>query len=126
MKSAAELAQLAGWLAQTDIGLLELRGPEGAVRLDNPRSSGQGLGAMPRTAVAAPSVGVFLHGHPLDGAALVRAGERVSQGQPLGLLRIGPLLLPVAAPRDGVVAAVVVADGAAVGWGATLVELHAP
>jgi acetyl-CoA carboxylase biotin carboxyl carrier protein len=122
MKIAAELDQLAVWLAETDIALLELRGPDGTVRLDNSRAM---VEAKPRTAITAPSVGVFLHGHPLDGTPLVRVGQRVRAGQPVGLLRIGPLLLPVAAPRDGVVAAVCAADGAAAGWGMALVELHA-
>jgi len=124
MKTPAELEQLTAWLAETDIGLLELRMPGGTVRLDNPRATARA--AAPGMVVAASSVGVFLHGHPLAEAPLVRTGERVRAGQPVGLLRIGPLLLPVAAPRDGVVAAVHAADGAAVGYGTTLVELHAP
>ncbi|VTU23586.1 acetyl-CoA carboxylase, biotin carboxyl carrier protein [Variovorax sp. SRS16] len=124
MKTPAELEQLTAWLAQTDIGLLELRMPGGTVRLDNPRPAARAT--APGTAIAAPSVGVFLHGHPLAEGPLVRAGECVRAGQPVGLLRIGPLLLPVAAPRDGVVAAMRAADGTLVGYGTALVELQAP
>ncbi|VTU31804.1 acetyl-CoA carboxylase biotin carboxyl carrier protein [Variovorax sp. PBL-E5] len=124
MKTPAELEQLTAWLAQTDIGLLELRMPGGTVRLDNPRATARAV--APGTVIAASSVGVFLHAHPLAEAPLVRAGERVRAGQPVGLLRIGPLLLPVAALRDGVVAAMRAADGTPVGYGTALVELQAP
>lgn len=123
MKTPAELEQLRAWLAETDIGLLELRMPGGTVRLDNPRRGARA--ASPGTPIAAPSVGVFLRGHPLADAPLARVGERVRAGQAVGLLRIGPLLLPVAAPRDGVVAAVLAADGAPVGYGCALIELQA-
>jgi acetyl-CoA carboxylase biotin carboxyl carrier protein len=54
----------------------------------------------------------------------VRPGARVQAGQTLGLLRIGVLLLPVTASRAGTVAAVRVEDGATVGYGAALVDLH--
>ena len=47
-----------------------------------------------------------------------------SAGQAVGLLQIGPLLLPVTAPLAGVVAAVLAAEGHAVGYGTALVELQ--
>jgi acetyl-CoA carboxylase biotin carboxyl carrier protein len=122
MKTPAELEQLTAWLAETDIARLELRMPGGTVQLDNPRIAVRPAG--PGAPIAAPSVGVFLRGHPLAEAPLVRVGERVRAGQPVGLLRIGPLLLPVPAPRDGVVAAVHAADGMPVGYGAVLIDLQ--
>lgn len=136
MRTPEQLQQLAAWLAGTDIALLELRTPEGTLRLGRQgASSGEIVqldageegeeGAAPAPAVAAASsVGQFLHRHPLHAAPLVRIGERVPAGQLLGLLRIGPLLLPVHAPRDGVVAAMRVAAGQAVGYGTALVELQ--
>jgi acetyl-CoA carboxylase biotin carboxyl carrier protein len=69
-------------------------------------------------------LGVFLHAHPCATAPFVRPGARVQAGQTLGLLRIGVLLLPVTASRAGTVAAVRVEDGATVGYGAALVDLH--
>lgn len=134
MRTPEQLQQLATWLAGTDIALLELRTPEGTLRLGRQgASSGEivqraagAAGAAPAPAVAAASsVGLFLHSHPLHAAPLVRIGERVPAGQLLGLLQIGPLLLPVHAPLDGVVAAMRVAAGQAVGYGAALVELQA-
>ncbi len=136
MKTSEQLQQLAAWLAGTDIGLLELRMPDGVVRLGRNRAApheivqldaddGGAAPVAPTATATASSVGVFLHGHPLNAAPLVRVGERVAAGQPTGLLQIGPLLLPVLAPKDGVVAAVFVAHGHSVGYGTPLVELHA-
>ena len=133
MKSPAQVQQLAAWLAATDIGLLELRTPEGVLRLGRAAEPGSGfvqLGAQdedsPAACVAAaPSVGVFLHAHPLHAQPLARPGERVSVGQPVGLMKIGPLLLPVHAPQSGVPIAFLMPDGETVGWGTLLVELQA-
>ena len=137
MKTADQLQQLAAWLADTDIGLLELRTPEGMVRLGRSRAPSRAIvqldvdgdGSAPAPAAdtataVASSAGVFLHSHPLHPAPLARVGERVSAGQPVGLLQIGPLLLPVAAPLAGVIAAVCVAAGCTVGYGTALVELQ--
>ena len=124
--------QLADWLAATDIGRLELRGPGQAIRLQR---DGAGivvtLGApehpqrcVPGVAATAASVGVFLHRHPLHQTALAETGATVACGQVVGLLQIGALLLPVTSPCDGVVAGTLVAHGAAVGYGTRLVELQ--
>src|SRR5436190_15533967 len=104
MPTAEQLRQMAAWLAGTDIGLLELRTPHGTVRLGrngtpageivqlNQPARDEEAGPGPAPAVAtAPSVGVFLHAHPLHDALMVRPGERVAAGQDLGLLQIGPL-----------------------------------
>lgn len=140
----AELQQLAAWLAGTDIGLLELRTAQGHVRL---RRDGAAPGnyvleqlqghagapvpvsvaasAVPATSPAvASSVGVFLHHHPLRGTPLAPPGAGVQAGQTVGLLQIGALLLPVAAPQAGVVASMLAAHGSLVGYGTALVELH--
>ena len=128
-----DIRQLSTWLAATDIELLELRGPdhqlclrrEGAqVVVVTPQETADEH-AGPPLSVSASSVGVFLHGHPLGRAALVRAGERVSAGQVLGLLKIGALLLPVEAPQDGIVQQPLAADGATVGFGTPLFEMSA-
>lgn len=139
------VADIAAWLAATDIECLELVGPGGSLRL---RRGGpdeaSGLGApgaateartenpetrhagRDREVVPSPGVGVFLHAHPLRDDPLVRPGDRVAAGQALGLLRIGCLLVPVVAPRSGIVQAVPAADGALVGFGDPLVELSHP
>ena len=134
MPTAEQLQQMAAWLAGTDIGLLELRTPRGTVRLGRNggaaseivRLHGTANGDDPAPIVAASAeVGVFLHTHPLRDAPVVRLGARVAAGQALGLLQIGPLLLPVSAPVAGRVAAVRVETGRVVGYGTTLFELQA-
>ena len=128
--NAELLQQLSAWLARTDIGLLELRGPGVQLRLLNdagrvrPAPAGPGLDApVAAVPVRAPSVGVFLPGHPLQLDALAPPGAPVAAGQVLGLLRVGALLLPVAAPCGGVVAAVHVAPGVPVGFGTHLADI---
>lgn len=130
------LQQLSTWLAATDIAMLELRGPDGHIRL---RHDGAGVESIedaapalvdttsapaPLLAVAACSVGVFLHGHPLHTTPLARPGASVRAGQPLGLLQIGSLLLPVTAPKDATVIGPLIAHGETVGFGAPLFELE--
>jgi acetyl-CoA carboxylase biotin carboxyl carrier protein len=124
--TALRTPQLAAWLAGTDIGLLELRTPQGTLRLGRQGDDIVELSAeMTETvSVHAPSVGVFLHSHPLAAAPLARIGERVDAGRAVGLLQIGPLLLPVTAPQAGIVDSIHAADGLPVGYGAPLVELH--
>jgi len=125
-----QASQFAAWLVDTDIGLFELRTPHGMLRLGR---QGDDIVELPadtagpeaaRVPVTAPSVGVFLHSHPLAAAPLVRIGERVEAGQTVGLLQIGPLLLPATAPQAGIVEVVQAADGLAVGYGTPLVDLH--
>jgi biotin carboxyl carrier protein len=131
-----QLKQLSEWLVATDIAMLELRGPDGHIRLrhdgarvesfkDSATVITDTTGAGPsRLTVAACSVGVFLHGHPLQTTPLARPGARVRAGQPLGLLQIGALLLPVTAPKDATVIGAQVAHGATVGFATPLVELE--
>ncbi len=128
--TALRAPQLAAWLAGTDIGLLELRTPQGTLRLGR---QGDDIVELPAEAaesetvpVHATSVGVFLLSHPLATAPLAplaRIGERVDAGQTVGLLKIGPLLLPVTAPQAGIVGGIHAADGLAVGYGTPLVDL---
>ena len=73
--------------------------------------------------VVSPGVGHFLHAHPVQEAALVEPNEPVTAGQPLGLLQVGPILLPVLSPRDGIVASIVAPDRSLVGYGDPLVAL---
>jgi acetyl-CoA carboxylase biotin carboxyl carrier protein len=132
MQDTAQLHQMIQWLAGTDIGLLELRSPGGSIRLGRAGTSHEivplesDTAAPPAaTIVAAPSVGVFLHAHPMQATPLAGVDAQVSAGQPLGLLQIGPLLQPVDAPMAGWVAGVRAGSGQVVGWGEPLVELHA-
>jgi acetyl-CoA carboxylase biotin carboxyl carrier protein len=129
---ALQTSRFAAWLADTDIGLFELRTPQGTLRLGRqgddivelPAEVTEAEAETAPVSVHAPSVGVFLHSHPLATASLVRIGEHVEAGQTVGLLKIGPLLLPVTAPQAGIVDGIHTADGLAVGYGTPLVDLH--
>lgn len=127
-----EVQQLSRWLEATDIDLLELQGPKERLCL---RRNGTRVELVPHDTagnepesrvVAAASVGVFLHGHPLRTVPLASPGAVVRAGQVVGLLRIGALLLPVTAPQDGILAGMLAEQGAIVGYGAPLVELQSP
>jgi acetyl-CoA carboxylase biotin carboxyl carrier protein len=133
------IRQLCAWLAATDIAELDLQGPgvhlclrrEGAtvqeiVALPTPTPTPTAAGslALPEI-VRAASVGVFRHRHPQRSAPLAAVGSAVRASQALGLLQIGPLLLPVTAPHEAVVLDIPEPDGAVVGWGTSLVVLSA-
>ena len=123
--------QLAAWLAQTNIGLLELRGP-GGIHLCLVNRAGHVEAAAPGHApradhaaqpVPAPMVGVVLHAHPQHDAPLAAPGQPVTAGQVIALIQVGALLLPVVAPCDGMVTQRHVPEGATVGWGTPLVDI---
>jgi len=128
------LRQLADWLVATDIGRLELRGPGESICLqrqdgriavvDDDAADEPDAEQAAVVAATATSVGVFLHRHPLRDAVLAEPGASVHRGQVLGLLQIGALLLPVASPCDGVVAAVLVEHGTTAGFGTPVIEIH--
>ena len=130
------LQQLATSLADAGIGLLELRGPgvllrlgrdaadvaavvESSVSMPGPSRATPSSG----TTVSAPAAGVFLHTHPMQSTPLAPVGAPVRAGAPIALLQIGALLLPVTAPRAAIVAGLLVAQGATVGYGTPLMEL---
>ena len=132
-QSIDQAAQICEWLAATDIEFFELSGPGTLIRL---KRNGGSYTAQPvpegafveagsaAHIVRSGCVGVLLHAHPLRTAPLVKAGDRVAAGQALAVLRIGAVLLAVPAPRDGIVARILVADGTTVGYGEPLVELE--
>ena len=120
---------LAAWLDQAGLDELELTGPGGRLLLR--RGGDRAVAAAPPDeapedafdVVASPGVGHFLVCHPLREEPLAGPDDAVVAGQTIGLLRVGALLLPVPAPRDGVVARLVAEDRALVSYGDPLVEL---
>jgi len=135
---ADQIRQIAAWLAATDIGLLELRGPGQALLMRHdgdavdvvesddtaPSEPAAATAEVDVLTVVAASVGVFRHRHPMREDSLVEPEARVKAGQALGLLQIGPLLIPVRAPADATVHNLLVADGSVVGYGTPLVALR--
>ena len=112
------VAELAAWMAATDIDVLVLERAGWFIRLraliDGERR-GCGRCDEVQAAQAVPSNATdcrceprwFVSARAIRCATtpLAPAGDRVAAGQALGLLQIGALLLPVSAPRDGVVEA---------------------
>ena len=130
MIRAEDLSEIAAAMAAGGVARLELTGPD--VRL----VLGRGVGAEPLAmevdaeavapetiAVAAPGVGTFLRAHPLHDRPLAAAGDRVGAGQPIAVLQVGALLLPVVAPTAGVVVDAAVEGGTLVGYGDRLFDL---
>ena len=134
MDALERFRQLSAWLADTDVALLELRGPQTLLRLVRDGATGDVRQedahdahdeARPGTTIVpASSVGIVRHRHPLRDGPLAPVGTRVEGGQPLALLQIGQMLIAVPAPRDGVVARRLANDGDAVGYGDPLIELQ--
>ena len=100
----------------------------GAAASPKSRRAGRGDGAGAEVETVgrgspSPGIGVFLHAHPLhDDAAGRRRRPRGARARRSACCRIGALLLPVPAPRDGIVAALVAQDGALVGYGDPLFD----
>jgi biotin carboxyl carrier protein len=119
------LTQLSAWLAGTDIAVLELSGPGGALRLVRAGSDVVVVRHPSDTPAAihtirADGVGIFLDRHPLRLDPLAGPGSRHAAGDALGFLRVGPVLRAVAAPCDCHVEAVLAEPGTTVGFGAPL------
>jgi len=130
-------AEIAAWLAGTDITTLELIGPDGQLRLQRNGAGGAFVAvdpAEPPPQAAAASgpgekvlsvhVGNLLRAHPLHDVPLVLSGQTVATGQAIALVQVGPLLLPVVAPRDGTIADVLATDGQLVGYGDAIAMLN--
>jgi acetyl-CoA carboxylase biotin carboxyl carrier protein len=61
--------------------------------------------------VKTPVAGIFLSTHPLArGKSETASGSPVRAGQIVGYMQVGPVLRPVAAPRDGVLGRQLVGD----------------
>lgn len=130
------IQQLASWLAEAGIDYFELSGPgqrlrltgagrgrsgsHAAERVDDPG----GIRALDGFIVKAPVAGTLLHSHPMQRAPLAPRGSPIRAGQTVALLQIGALLVPIAAPRDGIVANLLVEEGTLVGFGTGIIRLN--
>lgn len=77
----------------------------------------------PGLTVTADGAALFHPGGSPGMAPLAPAGTRVTQGQVLGVLQVGAALLPIHAPADGLIEAILAADGGLVGHGTPLFHL---
>lgn len=134
-----EIRQIVSWLDEVDIYSIELTRAGTILRVKMSNEAGpfahrsacanhdlpeaQAVASDGAVTVTAASVGVFLRVHPYRASPLVSEGDAVQKGDIVGLLRVAQLLLPVYAPQGGLIASVMVADGAAVGFGTPLMAL---
>jgi acetyl-CoA carboxylase biotin carboxyl carrier protein len=127
MTGAEQITLFSRWLDGTDIELFELTTGQEVIRLRRDlgtRLASATVEAEPSpSTVSAPSVGVFRLAHPCGSAPLVQLGQRVDEGDPVGLMQVGALLVHVVAPHAGTVLEILAEDGSLVGYGAALVRL---
>lgn len=64
--------------------------------------------------------GIFTHARTVSGSLL----RNVANGEILGFIRIGPVLLPVKASKTGILTRVLAENDALVGYGAPLFEIE--
>jgi acetyl-CoA carboxylase biotin carboxyl carrier protein len=140
-----DLKQLTEWLSSSHIECLDLSSPQGHISLRRgaaqlpvqpiPTKTAPTQTALQPTAVAADAgyavqtvrtqhLGIFLSHHPLRSAPLVQPGQTVTAGQCIGLLQVGTLLLPIAAPGNGVAGAYLVEPGQTLGYGTPVLNIH--
>ncbi|MCA3264417.1 MAG: hypothetical protein ING44_20930 [Telmatospirillum sp.] len=73
------------------------------------------------TSVLAPGPGRFLRVHPMRPKAYVLPGQLLAAGATLGLLEMGPILVPVRVPEASIVLSLISAG--VVGYGTVLAEI---
>jgi acetyl-CoA carboxylase biotin carboxyl carrier protein len=75
------------------------------------------------TSVLAPGPGRFLRAHPMRLGTFALPGQVLAAGATLGLIEMGPILVPVRAPLACIVLSV--APVGVVGYGTALAEIAA-
>lgn len=122
--------EIAAHLATTNLHSLELTGPAGTLRLVRnalgfvPVAVDEANAPAPLVAVRTSGVGVLHLNHPLRATPAAPEGHLVRKGEAVAFLAVGPLLMAVAAPVGGLVAAVLAEDGAMLGYGAGVAKLE--
>ncbi|RMP80916.1 biotin/lipoyl-containing protein [Pseudomonas syringae] len=130
-----EIRQLAGWIRDAGLTVLELKRPgfelliRRGIRADSHASRADldvAVEQPPATAlvIAADNPGVFVSRHSDEKNSYVKPGDTVAAGQLLGLLRIGLLYLPVRSQQAGRVTRFLAAEHERVGYGQPLIELE--
>lgn len=124
--TSEDIAAIAAAFAEGSLEELHLTGPGADLHLRRSTSTDTpSVASLPGPAtIAAPCVGVFLPRHPLRTEPFAAPGCRAHAGEVVALLRIGLLLRQVAAPTGGIIGAVLVEEGATVGFGTALFSFH--
>ncbi|MUO80368.1 hypothetical protein GOZ80_10625 [Agrobacterium vitis] len=127
------IAQLTCWLEMAGVHAIDIEHNDqqisivmtgGTAHVSRHMRSNVPVGAS--VMITSPSVGHFLAYHPARPDGGPQEGESVNAGDVVGFVKIGPLLLGVAAPQDGVLGEALVNAGDAVGYGTPLFSLEQP
>jgi acetyl-CoA carboxylase biotin carboxyl carrier protein len=126
-----ELRQLVHWLECAGIGTLEIESSDYRLRLvlepagspPTPVTIGRDAGSDARDVIAAEFPGIFLVQHPQRTTPVIPLGEAVRAGDIVGLIRIGAVLAPVIARKDGTLANILAVPESLVGVGTPLIEI---
>ena len=126
-----ELRQLVHWLEAAGIGALEVENGDCRLRLvlepagspPTPATIDQDAGSDAADVIAAEHPGVFLVRHPQRTTPVAPLGGVVRAGDIVGLIRIGTVLAPVIARKDGTLAKILAMPESLVGVGAPLIEI---
>jgi acetyl-CoA carboxylase biotin carboxyl carrier protein len=98
--------------------------PAGAPVPGAPPGTPLGAEAVPAGAVTSPMVGtVYLAAEP-GAAALVKVGDKVTEGQTLLIIEAMKVMNPLASPHAGTVTQILVSDGQPVEFGEPLLILE--
>lgn len=127
------IATLTSWLEQAGVSAIAIERDDQQIKIVMAGGTPQILRttqgkpkAASSVAVKSPCVGHFLAQHPSRADESERDGATVNAGDTVGFVKIGPLLLNVTAPQDGILGEALVKSGALVGYGDPLfmVEQH--
>ncbi len=131
----AEIEALLAAMERHGIERIELEDAEGSLALGLPPAAASApvpASMPPATSAGDPApvakatiAGRFLPAHPWRAKPFAEIGQRVAAGAIVGLVQVGPLYVPVAAPADGIVDAILAEPGALVGYGSPLLRLGA-
>ncbi|KAA3507750.1 hypothetical protein GOZ90_23680 [Agrobacterium vitis] len=126
------IATLTSWLEQAGVSAIAIERDDQQIKIVMAGGSAQ-VSRQKRdkptaavVAVKAPSVGHFLAHHPARADEASNDRSVVKAGDTLGFVKIGPVLLAVSAPQDGILGEALVKSGTLVGYGDPLflVEQH--
>lgn len=126
-----ELRQLVHWLEAAGIGALEIENGDDRLRLvlepagapPTPVTIDRDEGSDAGDVIAAEFPGIFLVQHPQRTTPIVPLGEAVRAGDIVGLIRIGAVLAPVIARKNGTLAKVLAIPESLIGVGTPLFEI---
>lgn len=134
-RAIAEIEALLAAMERHGIERIELEDADGSLSLALLPTATVAIGPAPRPAATlaedhapiakATIAGRFLQAHPWRTKPFVEIGQRVTADEIVGIVQVGCLYVPVTAPADGVVEAILAESGALVGYGSPLFRLGA-